>query len=229
MLPTHVSRLPILRILLLSGLALCGSALKADSIYSNFGPGFSYFDGNGVIVSNGSIDYSVAEEFSPTADYDLSTIEFVASTKTPDPANTVSVSIYADNGGVPAATALETITLTGQLAAFDGTLSPVLTATSLAHPELIAGSQYWLVMDGPAAEYLVWDNNSTLGVGYLETNGSAGQWVLPNPFESETNGVFEVDGTLDSPTAPEPRTWMLLAGGLGLIIGMSRRRSKSVA
>jgi hypothetical protein len=88
-----------------------------------------------------------------TSTYDLTSIEFVASTNIPDPSNTVSVGIYADNGGVPAATALETITLTAQLALFDGSLSPVLTATSVTNPMLAAGSRYWLVVDGPQAEY----------------------------------------------------------------------------
>jgi hypothetical protein len=231
--PIRSSRFPIARILIFSGLVLCGSILKADVLYTNFGPGTTYTDSSGVIVSNGSVETSVAEELPVlSSSYDLSSIEFVASTETPSPSNSVTVGIYADNGGVPAATALETITLTGQLALFDGSLSPVLTATSVTNPLLAAGSQYWLVMDGPASEYLVWDLNSMLTVGYLETNGTAGEWRnSPNPFASETNGVFEVDGTLVSgaTTAPEPRTWMLMAGGFGLIFGLARRRAKSAA
>lgn len=235
MLTIHVSRFPITRILLFSGLVLCGSALKADIIYSNFGSGMTYTDGAGVIVSDGSVETSVAEEFSPTANYTLSSIEFVASTKTPASSNSVTVSIYADNGGVPATAALESITLSGQLAPFDGTLSPVLTATSVAKPDLMAGLQYWLVMDAPAVtspqnEYLVWDNNSTLAVGYLETNGTPGDWQnSPNPFASETNGVFEVDGTLIPGPTPEPGTWMLLPLGLGLMSVVARRRSQRAA
>jgi hypothetical protein len=229
MLPRNSSRLLISRILLFAGLALCGSGLKADVIYTNFGPLFDYTDGNGVIVSNSLLEKSVAEELPVlTASYDLSTIEFVAATETPSASNTVTVGIYADNGGVPAATALETITLTGQLALFDGSLSPVLTATSVTHPLLSAGSQYWLVMDGPQSEYLVWDLNSTLTEGYLETNGTPGNWQnSPNPFTGETNGVFEVDGTLVSSPTPEPGTWMLLAGGLALIAVFHRPMATS--
>jgi hypothetical protein len=229
----HSPRLLIQRIVIFSGLALCGSAMKADTLYTNFGPGLAYEDGNGVFVSNGTVETSVAEELPVlTSSYYLSSIEFVASTKNPALSNTVTIGIYADNGGVPAATALETITLTGQLAPFDGTLSPILTATSLTNPLLAAGSQYWVVMDGTAAESLVWDQNSIHTFGYLETNGTPGDWVNnPNPFATETNSVFEVDGTPVSaaPTAPEPRTWTLLAGGLGLICGLARRRSKSAA
>ena len=125
--------------------------------------------------------------------------------------------------------------LTGQLAPFDGTLSPVLTATSVAKPDLMAGLQYWLVKDAPAVaspqnEYLVWDNNSTFAVGYLETNGTPGAWQnSPNLDASETNGVFEIDGTLIPGPTPEPGTWILLAGGLGLLSVLARRRSKSAA
>ena len=216
-------------VLIVSGLALCSSLLKADVIYSNFDSAYSYSDGSGVIVADGSKDYSVAEELTVfTNNYDLSSIEFVASSQSPDPSNTVSVSIYADNGGVPAATALETITLTGQLAPFNGSLSPVLTETSLTTPELYSGLSYWLVMDGAPSESLVWDLNSTGTSGYLETDGTAGNWVdSPNPYTSETNGVFEIDGSI-VPT-PEPQAWLLIAGGLALTFCLARRRQQRLA
>ena len=205
MLPIRSTCFLIPRILMVSALALCGSVLKADIIYTNFGPGMAYTDGNGVGVSNGAVEASVAESFTVSgSNYDLSSIEFVASTTTPNASNSVTISIYADSGGVPAATALESLTLTGQLAPFDGSLSPVLTVTSVTQPLLTAGSQYWVVMDGPSTEDLHWDQNSTFTVGFLETNGTPGNWINnPNPFALETNAVFEVDGT--PPSAPHPR------------------------
>jgi hypothetical protein len=225
--PIPPARVLVPRILILAGLAVCGSILRADTlIYSNFGDGYQYFDGSGVIVADGSRDYSVAVELPAlTADYDLTSVEFVASTESPGPSNSVSVSIYSDNGGVPG-TDLETMTLNGQLAPFDGSLSPVLSATSQTNPELFAGSSYWLVMDAPSYESVVWDLNSTLTYGYLETNGTTGNWVdSPNPYSGETNGVFEVDGELvtgGNSSAPEPRDWLLMAGGIGCIVYLRR-------
>jgi hypothetical protein len=81
-------------------------------------------------------------------------------------------------------------------------------------------SNYWLVVDGPAGEILNWDQNSTGTSGFLETNGTAGNYPTgSNPNASETNGVFEVDGTFVSggstPSAPEPAAWLLMVAGIG--------------
>ena len=227
MLHTYLSRFPILRILLLSGLALCGNLLKADIIYSNFGPSQAYNDGAGVVVDNGLVGADIAIELPAlAATYDLTDIQFVASSQDPVSSNSVTIGIYADDGGVPAATSLESITLSGMLAPFDGTLSPVLTATSVSNPVLNAGSLYWVVMSGLTSESLVWDNNSLSLSGYLAgTPGSPGSWTET----AEADGVFEVDGTLVGASTPEPGTWMMLAGGLGLISFLARRRSKSAA
>jgi hypothetical protein len=216
--------------LIFAGLVLCGSALRADQIYSNFGADFGYAWGSGPLVTDGTNDYSVAVEL-PTlnANYLLTSIEFVAAAENPDPTNSVTMSIYADNGGAPGGSALATDTLTGQLSDFYASdQGPVLTATFPGTTELNAGSRYWVVMDGSIAESLVWEVNSTRTFGYVETNGTAGNWV--NSLPTETNGVFEVDGTLASQgsgggySASEPRASWLLAGGLIAVAFFARRR-----
>jgi hypothetical protein len=204
--------------IILAGLMLCGNVLRADIIYSNFGNSWSYIDGAGVNVADGTKDYSVASAFTPGANYDLTSIEFVAATNSPSDGNSVTVGIYADNSGIPGGTALESLTLTGPLHHFDGSLAPVLTVTSVANPELLGGTRYWLVMDGPPSETLFWYNNSTSTSGFVETDGTAGNWA--NLFPTETNGVFQVDGrqVTGGSTIPEPGAWMLMAGGLAVLL-----------
>jgi MYXO-CTERM domain-containing protein len=219
------------RVLLVGGLIFCGSMLRADIIYSNFGPEFSYGFETGIPVANGTLSTSVGQEFSPVGNnYDLSSIEVVATSPNPDPTNTVTMSIFADNGsGLPGGTALEILTFSGQLPPFstpDGDpQAGYLTFTSTLNPELLAGQNYWLVMDtSTAGETLDWDLNSTLKSGFVQTNGTPGDWT--GLFPTVTNGVYEVDGTIATETtaAPEPQAWWLMAGGLAAVAGFRRRR-----
>jgi hypothetical protein len=212
------SRLFVSRILTLAGLILSGSLLRADIIYSNFGSGYAYYPGSGVVVTNGSEDYSVAIELPAlTADYYLSGIEFVATVENPDPSNTVTMSIYADDGGAPGGSPLESLTLNGQIYDFNGSPAPVLTAASQINPELYSGANYWVVMDGAVDEGLVWDLNSSRTSGYVETDGTPGNWVNAHP--QGTNGAVEVDGTLvpgggSGSSVPEPGSCVLVSAGL---------------
>ena len=214
-------------ILTIAGLILSGSLVRADIIYSNFDSGYAYYPGSGVVVTNGSEDFSVAIELAAmTADYYLSGIQFVATVENPDSSNSVTMSVYADDGGVPGDSPLEAMSLNGQLYGFDGSLAPVLSVASQTNPELYSGTSYWVVMDGPIDEGLVWDLNSSRTSGYVETDGTPGNWVNAHP--QGTNGVLEVDGTLVSgggsgPSVPEPGTCVLVSGGLlGLIVRTSR-------
>ncbi len=204
------------RVLALAGLVLCGSLLKADVIFSNFGADFAYYPGSGVVVTNGTSDFSVGIELpTMTSNYDLTSIEFVATAENPDPSNSVTLSVYADDGGVPGGAPIESLTSYGQLWDFDGSLAPVLSVDSILNPELLAGNNYWIVMDGPISEGLVWDLNSTRTFGYVETDGTPGNWI--DGEADGTNGVLEVDGVI-APSLPEPGTWFLMLGGLAFVV-----------
>ncbi len=231
--PVRRLHVVIPRILMLSGLALCGSVLRADVIYSNFGQNFGYANCCGVAVTNGT-DLSVAIALpAMTSSYYLSDIQFIATSTAPDPSNSVSISVFADNNGIPGVTALETLTFNGQLYPFDTTVAPVLTLSSLTNPELLQGTTYWLVMDGLPNEGLFWGLNSNFTSGYLQTNGTPGNWQTnPNVNADATNGVFQIDGTLVTDTgtvsgAPEPGAWWLMAGGLGFAFVKARRRNQT--
>jgi hypothetical protein len=223
------ARVLVPRLLILGGLALCGSALRADSIFSNFVTGPPGYSNEGTVpVTDGSDDFSVSEEFTPADNFDLSGILFVVGTDD-DPAevpnHTITLGIFADNGGVPGATALETLTYTGPVAQPDpDNPPPILSVTSLTNPELLANNHYWLVMDGPAANSLFWYQNLAGDSGIVETDGTPGNWHS----NETTDGVFEIDGTLvsggSSPAAPEPAAWLLMIAGIGTMAFLRQAR-----
>jgi len=224
--------------MILAGLVLCGSILRADVIAGNFGTDFAYTVEDGVNVASEGTETSIGIEFSPlTNNYDLTSIEVVATSTDPESTNpeslndgpSVIMSIFADNGGVPGATPIEVLTYTGQLSPLvpvddDPQASPI-TLTSSDNPELFAGTNYWLVMDGPASESLLWDLNSIFTSGYIAGNSTTDVWGTPT---RETNGVFEIDGDVVSgggSSTPEPQTWWLMAGGFAAVGCFARRKS----
>jgi hypothetical protein len=220
-----------------------GIALKADVIYTNFGTGDAYSSGAGIIVTNDNQAWSsVAIAFTPSASYDLTSIELVATDIIPDYQG-ATFGIFADNGsGQPVGAPLESFTQVplGQF----GTAVPVLTLTSLLQPLLLANTQYWIGMNAPADDFIVWNQNITSSLGFSQTDGS-GNWSTSNADQ----GVVEIDGTLDpsAPTpippapiddpsdilvtqtassigvTPEPRAWWLMAGGLAAIAICAKR------
>jgi hypothetical protein len=230
-----VSRIPspsllIPGIVVLAGLAVSASSLRADVIYTNFGADDAYAAGAGIIVTNDNLAWSsVAIAFTPVANYTLSSIEFIATGLNPDGTDTATLGIFADNGGQPGSTPLESFTV-DSLAQF-GSLVPVMSVTSALQPLLLANTQYWIGMNTTAGNFIVWNQNTTLANGFSQTDG-AGNW-----FASGTDqGVVKVDGTfapdVSAPNAapflgtlnpvPEPGTWWLIAAGLSAIAYLRR-------
>jgi hypothetical protein len=222
-----------------------GSAIRADVIYTNFGSGNSYSTGAGLIVTNdGSAWSSVAVGFVPSADYNLSSIEFVATDLIPADAG-ATLGIFMDNGGQPGGAPVELFTLAGSLGQF-GNAVPVMTVTSLLQPLLQANTLYWIGMQGPAGSFIIWNQNSTNAAGYSMADGS-GNWTASD----QAQGVVEIDGTLapvvldpllgptpaqnqdSGPAIPEPSDVWLITGGLAAVAFFVRRtvrqRSDTIA
>lgn len=223
--------LPVSCTLLLAGLIACAGILQADTIYSTFGPGFSFATGTGAIVTNDPLaDASVAIAFTPTANYDLTSIEFVASDLFPEDLSPITIAIFADNGGQPGSQPLESFT-TGSFGPF-GEAALVTTVTSLSQPLLQAGTQYWIGMNASPGDLMVWNQSSTSAAGFSITDGS-GNWSASDPAQGQ--GALEIDGDLvaaiagpvaqtnDSPIfTPEPLSWWLMASGLAVIARRAR-------
>lgn len=231
MLPRVPSAPAILRgFLILASLLGASLSLRADVIYSNFGPGDSYAAGTGLIVTNDDQAYSsLAIGFTPSADYTLTSIEFVATSLIPDDSADITIGIFADNGtGQPGGAPIESFTV-GGLGTFGDDAAPVLTVNSLLQPLLQADMTYWIGINAAPGDMVVWNQNITGALGYSSTDGS-GNWSS-SPTDQ---GVVEIDGTLqnlvsdssqNSPASstPEPRAWSLLAGGLAALALTARR------
>ena len=212
------------------------AALRADIIYTNFGTGDAYASGAGVIVTNDNVAWSsVAVAFTPSANYDLTSIELVATDIIPDDLG-ATLGIFADNGsGQPGGAPIESFTL-GPLGQF-GESVPVMTVTSLLQPLLLANTQYWIGLNAPIGDLIVWNQSVTSSLGFSQTDGS-GNWSTSNADQ----GAVEIDGTLDYsnppaqsfamvsapteesiPATPEPRAWWLMAGGLVAVARQAKR------
>jgi len=202
--------------------------LRADTVYTNFGTGDAYASSAGVIVTNDGVAWSsVAVAFTPTANYNLSSIEFVVSDLIPDDSNDVTLGLFADNGGQPDATALEMFSMSPDGMFGDNLL--VTTVSSILQPLLLADTQYWIGMNAAPGDLVVWNQNLTSATGFFETDGS-GNWSAADPLKAQ--GVLEVDGTLSAvqppvnsfnSSAPEPGAWLLMAGGLAALAFLRRR------
>jgi hypothetical protein len=228
-----LSRLPLL---LLLALAFGHSSLRADTIYTNFDADSSYAAAAGLIVTNDAITgASVAIAFTPSDNYNLTSLEFVASDLIPnfsDDSNHVTLGIFADNGGLPGSTPLESfnVILTGMF----GDKILVTTVSSILQPLLQANTQYWVGMNAAHGDLVIWNQNVTSANGFAETDGF-GNWSAADPFQPQ--GVLEVDGALAAiqpasgttlpSSVPEPGVWTLMAVGLAALAFLYRRWSAS--
>jgi hypothetical protein len=219
---------------LLLALTFSQSTLRADTIYTNFDASGSYSAGAGLIVTNDPISgASVAIAFTPSDNYNLTSIEFVASDLILNDSNDVTLGIFADNGGLPGSTPLESfsVPLTGMFG--DNIL--VTTVSSILQPLLLAGTQYWVGMNTAPQDLIIWNQNVTSANGFAETDGS-GNWSAADPFQPQ--GVLQVDGALAAiqppdasdtlpSSVPEPAVWTLMAIGLVAVLLLLRRREVS--
>lgn len=179
-------------------LLLITLSLPADVIYSNFGTDDTYATGAGLIVTNDDMAWSsLAIEFIPANNYDLTSIEFVASDiMANDPG--ITIGIFADNNGAPGGAPLESFSVAGPLGAF-GSAVPVTTVTSVSQQLLLADTPYWIGMQGPAGGLAIWNQNITGADGFSSTDGN-GNWSA----STLDQGVVEIDGTIDNNVPPPP-------------------------
>lgn len=199
---------------------------QADVIFSDFGTSPGYNNGDGLLVTTyqGGSTWQ-ADGFTPTANYNLTTIE-VALSRWAHGSNTATVWLEKDNGGTPAGTgsAIETYSLTG-LPNF-GSSGPFVTGTSLLKPLLAAGQQYWLVAYPTfGGSRLVWNQNDNnySGPTYASSSGTAGSWGTGN--SPSLFGAMRISGDPVAHTSPEPAS-MLLFGFGGLAMAAFKRRKK---
>jgi PEP-CTERM motif len=194
------------------------ASAKAQTLFSNFGPGQSYNSGTLWVVGTEVEGESgvLAVPFVPSETATLSDVMAALGEE-----GSVDFYVESDSGGEPGAI-LDTLTTTGTI----GSSSSILTYTCSSCSELTSGTTYFLVaVSSPVDGYSAWnDSNSDVGSYYYNGTGSAtGPWTLTTSG-SDTLPAFEVDGTPLTPT-PEPPSQLLFGTGLlGFAAFFSLRR-----
>lgn len=121
--------------------------------------------------------------------------------------NQVTVSIATDDDGSPNVP-FESIVVDNGYGAGPSTV----VASSLLHPQILAGSIYWLILQAPAGSSQVWFYNNTGQQGAYFEDGEFGR--------ISTVGAFELLGD----TVPEPGSLLLVSAALLAGVWWSRRR-----
>jgi len=207
-------------------LFICGAAVPAQAdtvIFSNLGPNDSYDQYHDWAVGSGGPGYYwvPASAFTVGASVNLSTIEVAAGYLS---GNQLTINLDADSGGTPGSV-IESFTINGAMP-FIGSVSSgdLVMATSVLHPLLTAGSQYWVVLSVPndRTSEAAWNFNSTSDTGpFYGTNDGA--TVL---HSTETRGAMRVTGQ----STPEPSSIVMASTSVLLMLGcFLRRRSTATA
>jgi PEP-CTERM motif len=199
---------------------------RADAvIFSNLGPGNSYGSTGRSLGDPGDGDYvTLGNAFTVGAtSMNLSEIEVAAGLMRGT--NQLTIDLDADSGGSPGAV-IESFTIKNAMPGF-GTVSMnnLVTATSVLHPLLTAGTQYWVVLSVPddGLTWAAWNLNSTGDTGPVVISHDG---VMGDP-QTITRGAMEI---LGQSSVPEPSTLVMLgtSGVVLLAFGRGRRgRSKS--
>lgn len=203
------------------------AAVRADQvIYSNLGPGGTYFGGAFAVT-----DFqSVAAPFTVmgSSNFSLSRIDIALTFfRSEFPVTTDATLELLNNSGsaTPGSTVLSTWNLTNLPNSTSTSIQPGQTISGITGITLDAGTTYWLAVFAPSGRIDVidtWDSatsNQSLGTAAISQN-AGGMWFPVNGG----NLAFDVLGT-PAPPAQEPSSLLLLGGGLLTLVGLARHCS----
>lgn len=202
------------------GLVALTATAQAAEIYSTFGPGDSYNAANGYILG-GPNTQSVAGFFTATQDYTLTSFDFAA-TYTSGP-NSFLFSIVEDSGFKPLGATV--------VSPFGGLIDTGVNSYAVSG-SLIAGKNYWLVIEpGAANANASWhfNNIGASGTFAFKNTQPPPIWVasagtLPT-FRIHGNRVITPALTPEMPSGLQAVPVLLAVGGMALY---QRRRKKTV-
>jgi hypothetical protein len=209
---------------------LCGCALpaigRAGTVYSTFGePGDTFNTGGGTAVAgSGSVFHYDAQAmaFTPSTSVTLDSFRFAFFTSSTG--YLIDAIITKDSSGSPGA-ALETFS---SITAPKGTAGVILTEDSIMHPELDAGTSYWLVLqphDPGSSDFGTWNQSLPVaGGGNASRSSPTGAWEA---FTFGAQDAFDIQGT---PLAvPEPASLTLAGVAAAGLLGYRWRHRKRAA
>lgn len=189
----------------------------ADMVFSTLPDDNSYVADRGYQVGG---DLMVGSHFSFTGpDYTLQSIELPVALWDGD--NELTVSLVAGTEVQPGSVVLESFSFTDQMDPFPGS-NPLLVCTSLVHPLLEAGTDYWLIASAPSSTLAYW-NLSSVPANDLP-DGALSKWSFDGyawylPYD-KTPGAFRINGE------PVPVPGAVLLGVIGLSFAGWRLRRR---
>jgi uncharacterized protein (TIGR03382 family) len=146
------------------------------------------------------------------------------------PAPVVTAAIYGDSGSGPTGSPLVILT---DPAFVNASTDANYLFTPPSAFTLTAGTTYWLVMSasdpsGNGQEEIDWMKSDPLitptGIATLAGYRFDSSGGVPPLGSSSTYNTFEVDGTQQASSTPEPATTLIAAAGLSLVLLRRRRR-----
>jgi len=192
--------------------AVGAPAAKADTIFTDLGPGYDPSIGWTVSGSTSAevIAYDAAGTFTSSGSYAVTQIDLgignVSGT------NGATVELTTDNSGVPG-TVLQTWNISS-LPDFGSTSTTLTTISGITGIDISAGTYFLVVLPGDSSTWDAWNWNSTGATGL---GGSTGYLAAGN-----TEPAFDVLGS--SISAPEPSSLILLGTGLLGLVFIRRKR-----
>ena len=197
------------------------SEARADTVvFSNFGPGmtFNELQGVGVTGSGDPLGGVIpAYAFTPSETFTFSSAQLAMNLVTGP--NHFQVLLMTSSGGLPG-NIIETITLTDAVPMFP---PQIVVANSALHPVLTAGTQYWLAAFAPEP--------STFGIWNLSLNDFSTPQALgftsPTGPWIETNILLKPAFQINGEPVPEPSTMLLLGTGLAALGTAVRKRRQN--
>jgi hypothetical protein len=189
---------------LVFGFILSPAAARADTVFSNLGPGSSFNNANGWQVSGPGfgVDQDVAGTFTVGANSFTLTSAELALVLAGAP-NLLNIYLLNDVLGAPGSTVLASTTVSGiSTSAF-----ALVTANFGGAFTLAANTSYWLVADADSTTFAGWSRNTT-GDAPVAARINDGPWTL---FSADAP-AFRINGTPQNGINPVPTPTAVSAG-----------------
>ena len=194
-----------LRILLMA--AALPVVAGASVIFTNFGPSFAYDVTQGNPVGNDFAGDIAAQgdTFISTVNATLSSIEVALSCVVSCPAaESFVVALRSDSSDSPGAV-IESFSFVGTTLGGLGSPNAPIMATSVLHPMLTSGTQYWVTVSASSNFAIAWNDNNTGDPSDQAVSSDGGAtWFSPSGM---TPSAYEIDGTITG--VPEPASQIL--------------------